>query len=179
MPNLGLAEEQRSEKNKDLRNDGLYSEKYNSQVTVSCGSDRISIPRYLPNVHNNKEGLYIMTSSRSCNDYNLEVIWALSADCQGQNYCSQGSFARNKVGAILRNNIETTFSNLYETINLTENIQGYFMPSQCFSYCTEAKLFWFDNDYIFTLGTKIVVNQPTVKEQLIKSANSYIMERQE
>ena len=151
-----------------------YLNTYSKQNTLACDDYSLSIPSYLPFYNDYDESLYAILSSDICNSNKYEIIWSTFKDCNGQHYCVSSVFSKNSVTNNLRDPIERSFEELYETVTLTNNIKGYYLPSQCFAYCNQAKLFWFSRSVIYSIGTVELKGKDTTRSELVKSAQSFI-----
>lgn len=151
-----------------------YLNTYSKQTTLACDDYSLSIPSYLPFYNDYDESLYAILSSELCNSNKYEIIWSAFKDCNGQHDCVSSFFSKNSVTNNLRDPIERSFEELYETVTLTNNIKGYYLPSQCFAYCTHAKLFWFSRSIIYSIGTVELKGKNATRSELVKAAKSFI-----
>ncbi len=161
----------------------LINERYNKQTTFTCNKQDFQIPPYFPFskefTYNNKKpasNLYLTAQENECGSDYFHVVLGLDADCLGQNICVEGSFSYSKVGVSILENIEGAFSLHEKELELQNNKIGYLIPSKCHTFCSTAKLIWFDYDTqrIYILSTKNPQNSKQVVDELVKAANSYI-----
>lgn len=150
--------------------------RYEGQSKFSCNKIEFQIPTYLPYMRkwsSNDHDLHLTAPARECSSETLHMIIGKTPDCLGQNFCTEASFYFSKIGESPREHVSSYLLAYAQDIKLHKNITGYFVPSRCFSYCNEAKLVWFSDGILFEIGTHSN-NSNETKDELVKSANSYI-----
>jgi hypothetical protein len=115
----------------------------------------------------------LYTTSK-CENNSFVKYFSLTEDCDGQNSCVAAEFSSYQIELGLAALIEETFRSNFERIDANTGRVGYYIPSQCAVYCTHARILWFRNDSVYSLGTKISKNKETdIKEfkQILNSSN--------
>lgn len=145
---------------------------YERQSSFTCNGLTFKIPPYFPYADKYGQNTYLSTVDKyDCNLEHIRIDHGLDHGCTSH-VCTQGSFTRIK-SSEATGLLETVLDIYAKKVELSKKIDGYLIPSQCGAHCDEDKLVWYDNDYLFMIGSKFKESDKTISE-LIKSANSYI-----
>lgn len=144
----------------------------NSGSIAACNK-HISIPRYFPYI-SDESGLFLTVKEDDCGNESIKIFIGHTPDCTGQNVCGVASFLSMRIDGDLATKLEQSLSSTAHEVSLAKNIVGYYAPSKCYAYCTEAKLVWFTQGQINILGSKTSKNKDSDIAEFTKSANSLI-----
>ncbi len=161
-----------------------FAQKYTDQISFSfkhfqkfvAEESLINLPSYLPFQEYVDASYVYVGLKREEGKPNFIIKFGLTENCFGENFCSLGTYYTEQLNQILSENMESLFHETAKKVNLDRNITGYYIPSECYAYCNEEKLVWFDKNQLHLIGTKFSSsNKSQINENLIKSANSIIL----
>ena len=118
----------------------------------------LRLPTYLAS-EAEPEKLYANVITATKTEY--EIIIGFVEDCEGGNACRWGSAYGGKV--------EFKPEKGDVTVKLAGNIKGFFRDATCGANCSDSKIFWMQNGYLYAVGIKAAK-----LKALIKAANSAI-----
>lgn len=101
------------------------------------------MPEIFPYFYSSEEGIY-------------ETSLDYGADCLGAGACHYGSM----MGKVAESDLPSG-SRLFpldigaaEKVDLSKNVQGYFIPSECGANCSDTQIFWTYKGYEYMVGLK-------------------------
>jgi len=152
------------------------STEFDSKGVVIIGKEKFYIPTYLPyNSSKNSDQIYTVVKNGSINlDKVFHVEFGLTKNCYGENVCDSATFSYEEISENLIGDLDNMLTLKADVVTLQNNIEGYYIPSSCYSYCNEIKLIWFYKGKVFILGSRVSKNKEENIIELKKSANSYI-----
>ena len=145
---------------------------YAKQSEITCNDISFSTPIFP--VKKNKD-LFLQIDKKQCSTSHFSMSINIGKQCNGAHICQQHFFSKNQIDyGHLNSALHDIFENSPETITLSNNIKGYFIPQQVYSYPTALRLVWISNDYIYIIGTK-----SENKDYLITIVNSFISKKKQ
>lgn len=153
-------------------NNELQSVGFLDKSEILCNDKNIKIPPYFPfenaEIRNDN---FIIWNNSECSEEKLELYISKSENCLGQNVCNTYTFIQETTNERFLNFLNVNEENI---ISLSKGFSAMYKPSECNAYCNEAELFAFKGDLAFMIGTNHENGDNSSRDELIKSANSYI-----
>ena len=150
---------------------GLWKE----NKTISLKGKQVIVPTYLPYEDIQKPiKYYWATEPDSAHWPNYLIDFSKVSDCNGAHVCSHASFAVSSISKDTAGFIEDMLGAKYEYVQLAPFIDGYYVPSVCYAYCTTVKLVWFVPGKMFIIAAEGLGNSKSDIAELKKSALTVI-----
>jgi hypothetical protein len=162
----------------EAADEDLISVEFTSQKSIKCDDKEQPIPSILPlSVSAKPDVIYITSRKSFCTESGYRVDYGVTKYCAGQNFCSRASFESTAPSDTIAKDVFLRMLDSYaRKILLDNDITGYLIPAQCFSYCSQARLVWYQTGRMFILGVKNPNDEEAIKS-LEEMANSYILEQ--
>jgi hypothetical protein len=142
-----------------LSTDGVVSYRKVKARLEATMNIPLRLPTFVPFSGDPEHPVFAIPQTVSSENYEIQLAW--SADCNGGNWCHLGSIE----GSSKPFSIDGHRS----SVSLHKGIKGSFVASTCDAYCSEARIYWSQDDHYYEVGIKAGHKAP-----LVKMANSAI-----
>ena len=104
----------------------------------------LRLPTFIPFLGTAQNPVFSILEKKDLRNYKILLAWA--KDCNGGNWCHLGS---------IQGSADPIPIDGYKVpISLGGGIRGYFVPSHCYAFCTEATIMWRQDGNHYAVGIK-------------------------
>lgn len=164
-----------------LKEPELVNELYTGQTTFVCNGHVFKIPSYFPYQKKwpewKNQKFYLTANKDDCDNQKFLFSLGTVPNCNIYHTCTNVIFAhyQNKKAKFIK---EEIIKNSLRKVMINKNFVGYFSPATCGANCNNSSLYWFDDSSAYIVETKNPHDTPETVDELVKSANSYINQKE-
>ena len=146
--------------------------------TITLKGKQVIVPTYLLYEDSQKPiKYYWATEPDSAHWPNYFIDFSKVPNCNGAHVCSHASIAVSAISKDTAGFIEDMLGVKYEYVQLAPFIDGYYVPSVCYAYCTTVKLVWFVPGKMFVIAAEGLGDAkhdiPELKKSALTVINQY------